>query len=48
MKKYVSIIFVTVAWAAVSCSSQLDVTPPNRIVTEQVADLLENGTDAQR
>jgi len=47
MKKYV-IIFVTVVYAAVSCSSELDVTPPNRIVKEQVLDLLANGTDAQR
>ena len=48
MKKYSIIIFVTVLCITVSCSKELDITPPNRIVTEQVMDLLMNGTDAQR
>ena len=47
MKKY-SIIIMAVVLATVSCSKQLDLMPPNRIVTDQVMDLLMNGTDAQR
>ena len=47
MKKYV-IILLAVVSTALSCSSQLDVTPPNNITNEQVLDLLTNGDDATR
>ena len=47
MKKYI-IIIITIVCTTLSCSKELDITPPNRIVTEQVLDLLMNGTDVQR
>ena len=47
MKKYIFII-ATVAWVAVSCSKELDVTPPNAIINEQVLQLLETADDATR
>ena len=31
-----------------SCSSFLDVTPPNSITDEQIKDLMENGSDATK
>ena len=47
MKKYV-IIIAAVVLTAVSCSKELDVTPPNAITNEQVLQLLENSDDATR
>ena len=48
MKNYIIIIIAAVALTAVSCSRELDVTPPNAITNEQVYDLLTNSDDATR
>ena len=47
MKKYI-IIIATVALAIVSCSKELDVTPPNAITNEQVLKLLATADNATR
>ncbi len=47
MKKY-AIIFVAVVCAAVSCSKELDVAPPNSITTDQVLGLLNNSDETTR
>ncbi len=46
MKKHLMIIAAGLLFFA-SCSSYLDVTPPNAITDEQIMDLLKTGTDAQ-
>ena len=47
MKKYI-IIIVAAACVAVSCSKELDVTPPNAITNEQVLELLATADDDTR
>lgn len=50
MKKSFIALFSAVAVIAglSSCAKMLEVTPPNSITDEQVMNLLENGTDAQK
>ena len=49
MKKVLIIFSAIVVLASVSsCNRMLDITPPNAITNEQVMDLLQNGTDAQK
>lgn len=49
MKKVLIIFSAIVVLASVSsCNRMLDITPPNSITDEQVMDLLQNGTDAQK
>ena len=49
MKKILIIFSAIVVLASVSsCNRMLDITPPNSITDEQVMDLLQNGTDAQK
>lgn len=47
MKKSL-IIFSAIAVLASSCNSMLDITPPNSLTDEQVMDIFENGTPAQK
>lgn len=49
MKKIIKsvVLLASVAMLA-SCADRLDVTPPNSIYDEQIKELLENGTEAQK
>ena len=50
MKKIIKSIAIFAGMAAVlaSCADKLNVTPPNNICDEQIVELLENGTAAQK
>ena len=46
MKKNIIILGSLICFSFVqSCSSKLDITPPNNITDEQIQDLMENGSD---
>lgn len=49
MKKIIkSVAFIAGVALLASCADKLEVTPPNNIYDEQIVEMLENGTDAQK